>query len=201
MKKFNKGDRVKYIGKYTPELKGKLGTIADIEGFDNIYVKWDNGSNKHRAVVPESLELASTAISIKPAQKAEIVGAKIGDRVAWLGLDGVKYHGAIAGIDVDRLELDVEGTPGVKRYINPHRVTLAPKPKRFKVGDAVAPRDYDLLPDGTVCAGGPYHPAAKVSGRWQLIAVESISPVDPRVTGRTIAYLPAGYERKENAAA
>lgn len=194
MRKFNKGDRVKYIGYLSPELKDKFGTIADIEGVDNIFVKWDDGSSKRRAVVPESLELASAAISIKPAQKAEIVGAKIGDRVAYTDLYGDKVYGEIRGIDVDRVAVLPEG-PLSTRYIAPHRLTLAPK--QFAVGDRVSGADYDILPNGTVCAGDKHWVSViKVSGTWMAVRPTTLEAVrNPGITERTIADLPRGYAK------
>lgn len=75
------GDRVKYIGTFTPELTGKTGTIIEIE-IKNIYVDWDQ--YKHDSgVLPQNLEIIESVTSkpieastTKPYNYASMFGAK-----------------------------------------------------------------------------------------------------------------------------
>lgn len=73
------GDRVKYIGTFTPELTGKTGTIIEIGSKTNIFVDWDQ--YKHDSgVLPQNLEIIVSkpieAATTKPYNYASMFGVK-----------------------------------------------------------------------------------------------------------------------------
>lgn len=56
---FKEGDRVQYIGEYTPSLVGRTGTVVSTPRPSNVAVYWDG--YKVQGVIPESLILLEGA--------------------------------------------------------------------------------------------------------------------------------------------
>lgn len=137
------------------------------------------------------------AIEIKPA---EIVGAKIGDRVSWSTgrhPGAARAYGTIIRVSTNyanHIEVAPEGREGDTRYISPDSLTLAPK--KYEVGEEVTLKDEDLLPDGTTLTDVGKLPLFKAHGRWYVIDPETPAPGirETRLFGtRTITWLPARY--------
>ena len=64
MSNFKTGDRVKYTGDFTEELKGQIGTVGNEVGKENVSVYWDTDYAKLigvSGVLPENISLLSTS--------------------------------------------------------------------------------------------------------------------------------------------
>ena len=53
---FKVGDKVRYVGTLSPELRGDTGTITEFCGSDSRRIKWDNHPNSYFKILLESLE-------------------------------------------------------------------------------------------------------------------------------------------------
>lgn len=131
-------------------------------------------------------------ISIKPA---ELVGAKIGDRVISTSrpYGSARHSGTLVGVKhaLALIQWDGESVP---LEVHPTNITLAPR--EWKVGDVVeGPEAYDSLPvetavrdhgDGEVCI--------KRTGGWQCVIAGSYAVAQTHYLDepRTIIYLPEG---------
>lgn len=78
----NKGDRVKYTGTFSPELKGQAGTVESLYSDNSVMVKWDDSDAYPRGVFTSNVEKIPD--KIEPTFKT-------GDRVKYTG-KSIKFH-------------------------------------------------------------------------------------------------------------
>ena len=134
-------------------------------------------------------------ISIEPAK---IVGAEVGDRVAWTNPhdnNRVQYA-HIAGLSTEPdypgcIVIDLEEPREGRRYVRPRTLVLAPK--KYAVGDKVFARDADALPNGTTVCDKGLMPLFKISDTWYVIDPDKGTYPLALTGGRTITWLPYAY--------
>lgn len=74
---FTIGDRVKYIGNFSPALNGMMGTVAGPTAYGGTLVNWDDPDARPAGVITSNLARIDTP-------KRETF--KVGDRVTYVGL-------------------------------------------------------------------------------------------------------------------